>query len=47
MLLPGLPARTTILRTAQAFRDLGFRFSDYNRRTTLAGINDYMDMRNF
>lgn len=43
----GLPARTSVLRTAQAFRDLGMRFSKYNRRTTLKGISYVLDSRNF
>ena len=43
----GTPARTTVLRTAQAFRDLGIRFSKYNRRTTLKGISHVLDSRQF
>lgn len=44
---PGLPWRTSVKRTAQAFRDLGFRFSKYNRAQALAGYNRPLGERNY
>lgn len=44
---PGLPWRTSIKRTAQAFRDLGFRVSKYNRNMSLMGYNKPLGERNF
>jgi len=35
----GLPARASILRLAQAFRDMGLRMSKFNRRESLRGIS--------
>lgn len=47
MTTAGLPARTAVLRTAQAFRDMGLRFSKFNQRHTLAGISKVVDQRNY
>ncbi len=44
---PGLPARTTVARTAQAFKDLGFRFTKYNRLKSLRGIHAILGKRNY
>jgi hypothetical protein len=44
---PGLPARTTVTRTAQAFKDLGFRFTKYNRLKSLRGIHTILGQRNY
>lgn len=44
---PGLPARTTVNRTAQAFKDLGFRFTKYNRLKSLKGIHTILGQRNY
>jgi len=35
----GLPARLVLYRVASMFKDLGMRFSEYNRRETIAGVS--------
>jgi len=44
---PGLEFRTGVKRTAQAFHDIGLRFSAYNRKMSLMGFDTQLNERNY